>query len=273
VAVPLGLLAADLVWHGSGRPFNAVATATVAPYAAEGRALAARIRDLADAGPGPGRAEIFGLGGDWQNAPRVHGIEQTLGYSPLRFVAYDRAMGARQNAHEARRTLPADFVGYGAPLARLLGIRVVATGAPIETMLPPAATAGLEPLGREGPTWLYRPPAPLTRLLAVGGAIVDGAAIPADPERTVALAYASSPVDALPPAAPPPGTVAIRGWGPGRIEAEVVFDRPGVVVVNEIRHPGWIATVNGAPADLVPANRLFMALALPALSPGTLKNF
>lgn len=264
VVLPLVLLAADLVWHGSGRPFNAVGSATVAPYAEGGRALAARIRDLADAGPGPGRAEIFGLGGDWQNAPRAHAIEQTLGYSPLRLVAYDRAVGARQNSHEARRTLTPDFGGHGAPLARLLGIRVVATGAPIETILPPAATAGLEPLGREGPAWLYRPPAPLPRLLAVGGAVVDDATIPADPERTVALAYAPTPVDALPAAAPPPGTVAIRGWGPGRIEAEVVFDRPGVVVVNEIRYPGWIATVNGAPADLVPANRLFMALALPA---------
>lgn len=264
VALPVLLLAADLVWTGSARPMNAVPAAGVVPYTDVGRALAARIRDLAADGAGPGRAEIFGLGGDWQNAPRVHGIEQTLGYSPLRFVAYDRATGSRQNSHEARRTLTADLPGYDAPLARLLGIRVVATGAPIETILPASALAGLEPLGREGPAWLYRPPAPLPRAMAVGGAVLDPLAIPSDPERTVALGRRPPIVDGLPTEAAPPGTTAITAWGPGRVAVEADFGRPGLLLVNEIRHPGWVATVDGVPAEVLPANRLFMAVALAA---------
>jgi hypothetical protein len=262
VFLPVALLAVDLVWHGSARPFNAVPVEAVAPYTPGGIALADAIRDAAADGPGPGRAEIFGLGGDWQNAPRVHGIEQTLGYSPLRLAAYDRAVGSRQNAHEARRATTADFTGYGSPLARLLGIRVVATGAPIETILPPDAIVGLRPLGRVGPAWLYRTPAPLPRLMAVGGVVADGARIPDDPTTTVALARVPATLSGLPEFAAAPGTVVIEEWGPGRVDATAIFDRPGVLVVTEIAYPGWIATVNGEPAEILSANRLFMGVPL-----------
>ncbi len=46
--------------------------------------------------------------------------------------------------------------------------------------------------------------------------------------------------------------------------AEVQLDAPGVLVINEAFANGWSATVDGAPAKLVPANHAVMGLVLPA---------
>ena len=44
------------------------------------------------------RVEILGLGGAWQNASMALGIQNTLGYNPLRIAAYEKAVGPGENA-------------------------------------------------------------------------------------------------------------------------------------------------------------------------------
>lgn len=92
----LMLTAADLGLHGISRTLNAVPSEAIAAYRPEGRRLGEAIRARLDADPDRPRAEIFGLdqvpggdrGGSWQNAAMVYGIEQTLGYDPLRSALY-----------------------------------------------------------------------------------------------------------------------------------------------------------------------------------------
>jgi uncharacterized membrane protein YfhO len=47
-----------------------------------------------------------------------------------------------------------------------------------------------------------------------------------------------------------------------RIDADL--PRPGLLVISQRAFPGWQAFVDGRPADVLPANIVFNAVALPA---------
>jgi len=51
---------------------------------------------------------------------------------------------------------------------------------------------------------------------------------------------------------------------PDRITVETVADKPGVLVLTELFHPGWTATVDGAPAELLAADIAFRGVVVPA---------
>ncbi len=63
---------------------------------------------------------------------------------------------------------------------------------------------------------------------------------------------------------PEGGQVKVLEWKPGRIALEVESDAPGVLVLSEMKYPGWKATVNGKPAEILTANYILRALSLPA---------
>jgi len=247
----VSLTAADLLMQNTQTPFNAMPAAAIAPYAEPGRQLAGRIRALLAESPTPGRAEIFGLGGAWQNAPMVHGIEQTLGYSPLRQQAYDELVGARQNSHEPVRRLTASFTGYDSALARRLGIAVVVTSSPIDTLLPQTATAGLRLTEHYAGAYIYRTAAPAPRWMLHSAR--DLAALTADmPDMAAGL----EPDPAL-------GSVVLISRSATRLELRVRMRAAGGLVLHEIRHPAWQAFRNGQPQTIRTAGLLFQAVDLP----------
>ena len=78
------------------------------------------------------RIELVGLGFHWPNASLTHGLENTLGYNPVRLALYSAATGAADHAGlpEQRKFSPL-FPSYRSPLANLLGLRFIAAGAPM----------------------------------------------------------------------------------------------------------------------------------------------
>ena len=81
------------------------------------------------------RIEILGLGGAWQNASMVLGLEDTIGYNPLRIADYERAVGPGENAVDPNlRTFPATFRGYKCRLASLLGLEYLVLDRPLERL-------------------------------------------------------------------------------------------------------------------------------------------
>lgn len=264
--------AIDLVSHNSGSQLNARPEQDIAAYRAEGAQLASEIRSvLADAG-GPYRAEIFGLdrtpgrdgGGSWQNAALAYGIEQTLGYNSLLRNDYSRYVGAEQNSNEPIRRLTAAFTGYDSPLARLLGIRLVVTGRPIETICPPSAREGLRFIRERHGAYLYYNPSALPRVLLVPRAIAgDGATLPSDPRLLVHIE--GLPAEGVATAGEgPPGTAEIVSYHSDAVGIATHMSRAGWLVLNDRFSPGWRASIDDEETVIYRANHLFRAIYLPA---------
>ncbi|HEX2578312.1 MAG TPA: YfhO family protein, partial [Aquihabitans sp.] len=91
---------------------------------------------------------------------------------------------------------------------------------------------------------------------AVGRAPLDPAA-----EAVLEVACARCPSGGAPGAAGEAGPVA---WGDGRVEVDVVADRPGLLVLSQAWAPGWSATVDGVAAPVVRADGVVQAVPVPA---------
>lgn len=251
----VALTAGDLIWHHSGATFSAHPAETIAAYRPDGVALADEIRARLGTGTTRGRAGIFGLGGSWQNAALVYQLEQTLGYDPVRLRDYEAAAGSLQNNHLPERRLTETFTGYDSALARALGIRVVATGAPIETILPRDATKSLTFLGRHGAAYLYQNKDVLPRVIVAPLGSPGDATAPAGTDITIDTALARIAVA---------GQAEIVSYRQSQVQIWVRLTRPGFLILHDIYHPAWRARVDIRPVPVLRANGLFRAVALPA---------
>jgi hypothetical protein len=65
-------------------------------------------------------------------------------------------------------------------------------------------------------------------------------------------------------AAPPLGRVDITSFDPEHVVLEADASVPALLVLAEAWYPGWSATVDGAPAPVVPANAWMRAVSVPA---------
>ena len=105
------------------------------------------------------RIELAGLGFHWPNASLTHGLENTLGYNPVRLALYSAATGAEDHVGlpDQRKFSPL-FPSYRSTLANLLGLRFIATGAPIETIDARLKAGDLPLVARTTDGYIYENP-------------------------------------------------------------------------------------------------------------------
>jgi hypothetical protein len=280
---------ADLAWNNGpnestaypAATFDALSTDTrdpVIPFLKK-KVAETRAPDRRD------RVELAGVGFHWPNAGMVHGLENTLGYNPLRFDFYAKATGAIDHAAlPEQKEFSALEPSYDSLLVDMLGLRFIVTGAPVETMdkkLQPGrlteiarfpAIPGIPPAPGRAETWVYENPRALPRVLFVDGArAADFDAVIAsgvwpegfDPRREVLLPPAALPGG--PVAAgegPAPGRAAITLYENTRVDVDVEAERAGWLVLNDVWHRWWRVEVDGRPANLERADVLFRAVRL-----------
>jgi hypothetical protein len=213
------------------------------------------------------RVELAGLGFHWPNASLTHRLENTLGYNPVRLALYSAATGADDHVGlpDQRKFTPL-FPSYRSKLADLLGLRFIATGVPIEEIDKSLKPGDMQLIARTADGYVYENPRAMDRVLFAtqdqnadfARLLKDGAWPDADLRTTVLLQRAPT-ISAL----RPPGTARIVRYRNTEVLIEADSPSGGWVVLNDLWHPWWFADVDGRPAELLRANVLFRAVAVP----------
>src|SRR5207244_7085574 len=112
------------------------------------------------------RIELAGLGFHWPNASLTHGLENTLGYNPVRLALYSAATGAEDHVGlPDQRQFVRLFPSYRSTLANLLGLRFIVTGAPIETIDRTLKPGDFPLVARTTDGFIYENPGAFPRVL------------------------------------------------------------------------------------------------------------
>jgi hypothetical protein len=248
---------------------------------AEEQALAALRADLAKRGAEgfTPRVEILGLPGPWMNASMSLRLEDTIGYNALRVADYQRAIGPGENAGDVTmRQFPETFRGYRCNLAKLLGLEYLMIDRPLSelpTHIPRPKSA--TPIFESAKINVYRLGASAPRALVLAHvksvdvtatlheqnapdfdrmaeALIDETAMPRLSPR-----LREAPADAR------SGKATIVARRNDRVTLDVEAPDGGMLVLHDLDYPGWTATVDGQPAEILRANLLFRGV---ELSPG-----
>lgn len=269
--VPLalvGVLIQDLAITNGRNESTALPPSTydvLQPGSANPTLAAIRARMVRD-GERRDRVELIGLGYHWQNAAMAHGLEDTLGFNPVRSAAYANLVGAEDIASlPSQRRFPPAFPSYHSPLADILGLRFIVSGVPIEQIDRSLAPQALPLVERTTDAYIYENRQALPRVWIAGSAratppdlAATGFPAGLDPRTTVLL---EGP---LPPARPAGGIARIIAYANTRVTVETQTAEGGILVLADAWHPWWRASVNGAEVPIRRAYGLVRAVEVPA---------
>ena len=224
------------------------------------------------------RVELVGIGFSWPNLSMSHGFDHTLGYNPLRLELATKAFGAGDTiAGWDQRRFPPLLASYDSVMARLLGLRYIVTPVPL-TRIDRKIGPGRFPLiHRTKRAFIYENPSALPRVMFVpqwqeadfDALLKSGKWPKVDPRRTVLLAHPPDPGGAMATATPPAPAkaeprISIVRYRNAEVEIAVEAPTSGFVVLNDIWHPWWIATIDGALTPIYKANVMFRAVSVSA---------
>ena len=213
------------------------------------------------------RIELVGFGFHWPNASLTHGLENTLGYNPVRNAIYVVATGADDHfGLPEQKTFSKLFPSYRSKLADLLGLRFIATSVPVEEIDKTLKPGDLSLIARTREGYVYENTHALPRVLFAPNAIradfshvLDTGAWPDfDPSTTVLLEKAATTPGRR------PGHAEIEAYHNAEVTLSVDLPDGGYAVLNDMWHPWWVARVDGMEVPVERANVLFRAVAVPA---------
>jgi hypothetical protein len=217
---------------------------------------------------GRDRVELIGLGYHWPNIGLIHDLDHLFGHNPLRLADFARATAAADTvADPEQRKFTPLLPSFRSTLEDLFGVRFIASGVPVEQIDSSLKPGDLTFIARTRDAYIYENPRALPRVLLAndwrkadfGELMHTGGWPDVDPRKTVLLERA------------PAGIIADGAGGAARIvrysntEIEIEAEAPqgGILVLNDIWHPWWRASVGGRPAEILKANVLFRAVAVP----------
>jgi len=286
VALVAAFTAADLAWNNApnestGLPpavYDALRVDTKNETIAllKTRLAAAAAPDRRD------RVELIGIAYPWPNISLTHGFDHVFGHNPLRLKTFAAATGVGDTvATPEQRTFSPLFPSYRSPFADLFGLRLIATGVPVEHIDPSLKPGDLAFVARTPDAYVYENPRALPRVMLVTAwrqadfdALIRDGWPDADPRRTVLLEHAPAAGLPLPggerggvrglPTSELPGTARIIRYSNTEVTIETDAPASALLVLNDVWHPWWRADIDGTPAEILKANVLFRAVEVPA---------
>ena len=216
------------------------------------------------------RVELIGIGYHWPNLGLAHDFDHLFGHNPLRLREFARATNVADTvAVPEQRQFSPLLPSYNSPLENLFGVRFIATGVPVEQIDRSLKPGDLPLLARTKDAFIYENPRALPRVMLIGDwrltnfddVLRTGVWPDADPRRTVLLERAPRP--AFAPWAGNVGTVRIVRYEHTEVVVEADTPAGAMLVLNDIWHPWWRASLDGEPAEILKANVLFRGVAVP----------
>lgn len=218
------------------------------------------------------RVELAAIDFHWPNASLVHGLDHDLGYNPIRLKVLEDATGAGDHlALPEQREFSKLYPAYRSPLSDMLGLRYVVTGVPIELIDKHYKAGDFDALTEIGGVYIYENKNAFPRAQVVNCAMhVDftqmletGEWPEADLRETVLL---EEPPLCHPRKDLPPDALQARilSYDHDDIRIETVAPAGGGwLVLYDVWHPWWFASLDGVETPLLRANVMFRAIAIP----------
>jgi len=263
----VGVVAADLILVGSGRPMNSVSPAVepgVTRTAFDGSPeLLARLRLFIHQSVPPHRIDLADDTHRWGMTAPLTRIPTGTGYDPMALARVLRLRLAFAQGERWGATYPVE--NLGSPVVDLAGIRYVLSRAPIdpETL----AAAGFRHVADLPGRRLYENPEAFPRFYLVGrtrpaGNLEEAAALVTDPAfdpRSEAIVETGDL-----PAGSALGSVRVLSYRENSVMLEVRSPEPSFLVAAESHYPGWRAWIDGREQPILYTNVAFRGLAVPA---------
>jgi hypothetical protein len=196
-------------------------------------------------------------------------LQSIQGYNPLHLGVYteyiDAMNGGPQDYHW---TDPSPAALASSPLLDMLNVRYIVVALDGSTA-PEAVAAGRREVFRDDQVVVYENPTAFSRAWVVhdvrpnedGNGLAQLASGAVDGDE---VAFVDGP---LPVVEPLPGgsagTVTITDWEPDSLTATVETQSAGLVVFSEIYAPGWVATVDGEPVEVLRTNHALRGVPVP----------
>jgi hypothetical protein len=214
------------------------------------------------------RVELIAVGYHWPDVGLAQGFDHLFGHNPLRLRDFALATGVGDTvATPQQRAFAPLFPSYRSVMADLCGVRLIATGVPVEEIDRALQPGDLRFVARTEKAYIYENPRALPRVMVVPDYqiadfddLIRNGWPDIDPRRTVLLEQ--------PPPTPPRAADSRAVAGSARIarymntSIDIEADAPdgGFLVLNDVWHPWWRAEVDGRPTDILKANVLFRAV-------------
>lgn len=256
---------ADLLYTGSNRPMNTYPGGFRAVALSGDFLVGDKLRSLADRTFPPARVDytdnLFYRGILGAGMLRVPTPDSNNPFLPLRLWHVRELYATGQ---PWAREYP--VTRYESPLLRMQNVGFLSGAA----VIPPErmARAGLTDLGTFHGYHMYGTAHPLPRFYTVPE-IRRSLSAPESVRMLAANSFdpaAEAIVEGIPGDQNGLGTadVKVDSFTPNRVQLAVSLDRPGFLASSETMYPGWTATINGTPHELLMTNGAFRGLAVPA---------
>ncbi len=214
------------------------------------------------------RVELIGIAYHWPNLSLAQGFDHVFGHNPLRLHWFHEATHVGDTvAIPSQRVFSPLYPSYRSAFADLFGVRVIATGVPVEEVDSSLKPGDLTFIARTKDANIYENPRALPRVMLLTDwrvanfdELLRSGWPPVDPRRTVLLEKT-------------PNGVSRAGSGDGsarllryaNTEVAVAVDAPagGILLLNDVWQPWWRASIDGNDAEILKANVIFRAVVCP----------